>query len=211
MNQDSSPAKARLRERLRGATATAILEAGEAVFAEQGLAARMDAIAERAGVAVGTLYNYFGDRDALVSALIDSRRAELFQKLDEVLSSTESWPFRRQLETFVDTIFRHMNSHRRFLGILLEAELADLVHANKKQAAYALLDRCEQIVVRGVQSGALRSETSIDYAFMLHGMVRAAFTAPLMLGKPIHSNPEQAEALVDFFLCGAGKVSCIPR
>jgi AcrR family transcriptional regulator len=52
----------RLRERLREEAARAILAAAEEVFATDGLQARMERIAEQAGVAVGTLYNHFEDR-----------------------------------------------------------------------------------------------------------------------------------------------------
>jgi len=206
MNKDSSPAKLRLREKLRGATATAILEAGEAVFAQQGLhTARMDTIAEHAGVAVGTLYNYFADRDAIVTALIDMRRAELLGRLDQSLETTASLPFRQQLEGFVMAVFQHMKSHKSFLAILMEAENANIASAKPKQAIRALLDRCERIVSRGVKSGALKDEADIDYAAMLQGVVRAAFTQGRHFGKPVIPSRERAVALVDFFLGGAGK------
>src|SRR5438477_203996 len=75
-----------LRERLKGETQRAILEAAEEVFGESGLSgARMEDIAGRAGVSVGTLYNHFKDRDALLKDLIVARREELLARLDGVL------------------------------------------------------------------------------------------------------------------------------
>ena len=69
MTRASAPP--RLRHRLREETVSAILEAAEHEFASDGLhAARMERIAARAGVAVGTLYNHFDDREALVLALV---------------------------------------------------------------------------------------------------------------------------------------------
>ena len=48
-----------------------MLVAAEDVFAEAGLAkAHVEDIARRAGVAVGTLYNYYKDRDALLAAVL---------------------------------------------------------------------------------------------------------------------------------------------
>lgn len=205
MNSDS-PSKARLRDRLRGATLTAILEAGESVFAEHGLhAARMDTIAERAGVAVGTLYNYFADRNALVTALIDSRRAELLVRLDQVLDATELLPFREQLESFVTTFFQHMKSHKSFLAILMEAESINIVTAKPKEAIRALWERCERLTSRGVQAGALKADPNIDYADMLQGTLHAAFSRSRHFGKAIIPTHERAVALADFFLFGAGK------
>ena len=65
-----------LRSRQREAVTAEILDAAEAVIADKGIAgASIAAIAARAGVAVGTLYNYFPDRDGVVEALFQARRA----------------------------------------------------------------------------------------------------------------------------------------
>ncbi len=60
------------RDRVRTATRDALLEAAEHVFAEKGTdGARIEDIAARARVAVGTIYNYFGDSAELLKALIN--------------------------------------------------------------------------------------------------------------------------------------------
>lgn len=53
-----------------------ILAAARDVFAEQGPDAQMDAIAERAGVAVGTLYNHFATKQGLLTAALTARLSE---------------------------------------------------------------------------------------------------------------------------------------
>ena len=83
----SSEPRLKLRDRLRGATRDAILEAAAAVFSAGGATqARMEDIAASAGVAVGTVYNYFEDRTALVTALLDARRRDMFEALDAAVS-----------------------------------------------------------------------------------------------------------------------------
>ena len=48
----------------------AILDAAEAVFGEMGVdAATTNAIAERAGASVGSLYHFFANKDAILYAL----------------------------------------------------------------------------------------------------------------------------------------------
>ena len=54
-----------------------ILEAAEEVFAVRGVAAPIDAVAERAGVGVGTLYRHFPNKEALFEAIVLTRLEEL--------------------------------------------------------------------------------------------------------------------------------------
>src|SRR5664280_605147 len=207
MNEDSLIDRKRLRDKFRGATAAAILEAGEAVFAEQGLhSARMDEIGGRAGVAVGTLYNYFADRNALLSALVDARRDELIGRVDDALASSEPLPYPQQLEAFVLAVFQHFKSHKPFLTILMEAENAHLATGKPRDTVRALFERCKTIVTRGVQSGALKNDEGVDYTALLHGCIRAAFARAHLCGDPVDPSREQATALVEFFLHGAGRV-----
>src|ERR1051326_4369570 len=96
--RSSNPTRVhKLRDRFRDQTEGAIMAAAEEVFARHGLhAAHMDAIARQAGVAVGTLYNYFTDREALLGALLDARRKELVGRLDEHLAPLAERRFEEQ-------------------------------------------------------------------------------------------------------------------
>src|SRR3954471_6462521 len=91
-----------LRARQREQTAAAILDASEEMFADHGLGnAHMNDIALRAGVAVGTVYNHFEDRDALLVALLEPRRAELLARIDAFLERPSTGSFRDDLTGFV--------------------------------------------------------------------------------------------------------------
>jgi len=60
-----------------------ILEAAEEVFAEQGVLAPIDAVAERAGVGVGTVYRHFSTKEALFEAIVLTRLTELASLAEE--------------------------------------------------------------------------------------------------------------------------------
>src|SRR5262245_48599311 len=93
-----APAPTPLRARIREATSQAILTAAEEVFADEGFhAARMGEIANKAGVSVGTLYNHFEDREAMLAGLLAARRAELIGKLDGTLREAAAQPLRARL------------------------------------------------------------------------------------------------------------------
>jgi AcrR family transcriptional regulator len=56
-----------------------ILEAAESIFATEGLSVPVDAVAERAGVGVGTLYRHFPTKEALFEAIVETRLCSLVE------------------------------------------------------------------------------------------------------------------------------------
>jgi AcrR family transcriptional regulator len=199
-----------LRERLKEETQRAILEAAEQVFGASGLSgARMDDIAARAGVSVGTLYNHFEDRDALLSTLIVSRREDLLRRLDDVLAAHDREPFEPQLEHFLRSVLEHFDSHKAFLAILLESEHArmqqpmGLRSTGPNTALVQLHRRVEELLVRGRIVQALRPEGAELFSSFLVGILKATLSRELYApsGVPLAN---RAPALVLFFLHGAG-------
>jgi len=62
------------------------------VFRERGLNSPLEEIAKRAGVSVGTLYNRFGSRDALIDAVIpELTRANVERIRDAAYAVDEPW------------------------------------------------------------------------------------------------------------------------
>ncbi|WP_321782479.1 TetR/AcrR family transcriptional regulator [Paraburkholderia sp. J94] len=71
------------KQRRSAATVDAILEAAARILETRGPGGyTTNAIAERAGVSVGSLYQYFPNRDALTAALIDRESAPLLVALE---------------------------------------------------------------------------------------------------------------------------------
>jgi AcrR family transcriptional regulator len=199
-----------LRERLKGETQRAILEAAEEVFGQSGLSgARMEDIASGAGVSVGTLYNHFKDRDALLKDLIVARREDLLARLDAVLASTEKDGFGSQLEQFVRAVLEHFDSHKAFLAIVLEGEhmrAQQLSGSRASRPNTALLEirrRVEELLVRGRIVGMLRPEGAEMFPSFLMALLKGTLSRELSVptGVPLAS---RAPALVLFFLHGAG-------
>lgn len=65
----------------------AILEAAAELFASQGYArATTNRIAERAGVSVGSLYQYFPNKDSLLASLLTQHHAEVHDVVDVAMA-----------------------------------------------------------------------------------------------------------------------------
>ena len=83
----------RLRRVEPAARRQAILDAALSVFAEHGFeAARLDDVAERAGVAKGTLYLYFHDKEALFEELVRSAVSPVMERLSALAAAPDMPP-----------------------------------------------------------------------------------------------------------------------
>ena len=113
-----------LRARIRETTVQAILAAAEEVFADAGLhAAHMGTIAAKAGVSVGTLYNHFEDREALLAGLLVARHTELIGRLDVALREAAGRPLRERLRAILGAFAGHCEAHRKFVNIVVQREV----------------------------------------------------------------------------------------
>lgn len=186
---------------MRAETARAIQAAAENVFADKGIRdARMEEIAARAGVSVGTLYNHFEDRDALLAELLESRRKELAQRIDKAMAESAGLPFEGQLQQFVLTVFEHFEHHRPFCSIMLESDAQSLMRPSP--ALLELRARSEALVRRGVQKRALRADRASLWPIMLMSAIKAVLLYELRNPGAFHV-AERAGAAVEFFLQGA--------
>src|SRR5580658_9175143 len=182
MNRDSSDERAvrPLRDRFKEEIARAIMNAAEEVFAEQGLyAAHMNEIAARAGVAVGTLYNHYKDREALLQGILESRRGELLARMDAALAQSDGQPFATQLRGFVLLLLSHCEAHRRFFAILMQGEHPQSSLHKPSESLRELNLRVEQLLQRGLAQGALRPEHQHLHATFLMGLWKAIFLRDL--------------------------------
>lgn len=66
-----------------------VLEAAEAVFAEQGVDVPVDVIAARAGVGVGTLYRHFPTKETLFGAILVERIGEVARDARDRLNAED--------------------------------------------------------------------------------------------------------------------------
>jgi AcrR family transcriptional regulator len=206
-----------LRQRIRETTAEAILTAAEEVFASKGLhAAHMGEIAALAGVAVGTLYNHFADRDALLAGLLDDRRVEMLTRIDDVLENVPSpvstpTGFRDRLRAFLLAVLTHKQAHRRFFQILMQGEIgryqemfpsACHVPTATMQEVFSRLDK---LMKQGVRARALRADIADLAPVLFMGMIRSIMIRDTFV--KIDGNSDlvgDADRLLTFFFQGAG-------
>jgi AcrR family transcriptional regulator len=192
-----------------------LLQAAEAVFAEEGLqTAKVESIAARAGVSVGTVYNYFADRNALVDAVMQHRKQELIQRLDQLAKETAGRPFHQRLDAVLRLILDHFHGQRPYFLLMMQAEGHTMM---LKQSLILARDPCkgpfgpmftnlEALMAQGVEEGVLRAEPPLTHATFLFGVTRGLGLSRLM--DPAEPDVRECrDMIVRFFLHGAGPVA----
>jgi len=188
-----------LRDRLKETTTQAILDAAETELAEEGFAATaMSSIAKRAGVSVGTLYNYFEDKDKLLASLIGDRRERFSGLLDDALAAHKSLPFEIQLEGVVKAVLRIFEAHRNYLRVVWESRITD---AAGKSGERLLIERLSPLVAQGVAAGILNSDDADLYAVTLAALIRGVVRERLDDRK--HALSDATSFVLRMFLHGA--------
>jgi AcrR family transcriptional regulator len=186
-----------VRETMRETVRVAILDAAEELIAEHGLHdAALVQIAKRAGVAVGTLYNYFTDRDALIRGLFESRRTTLRPKLLAAINAGADLAFEPRLRLFMHELLAAFESHRGFLKVALEKEH---LKPPGSTTAQDLLGGVVDLIAAGVREGAIAAGTAKILPLVITGAIKAIIVQRLQDGSELTGD---AAALVAILLDG---------
>jgi AcrR family transcriptional regulator len=196
--------KASLRDEFRTYARAEILAAAEAVFAADGLhEARIEVIAERARVAVGTIYNLVGDREQLIAEVVGARQSDLVGRMQQVLEAQRARPFAEQLDAFLQVIFSYLREHRDFFRLVVEADHDKQGIRMRGRTLEAIRGVYRDLIDAGIAQRALRPKGRALYPVLLMGMVREMCFAEIEGGTA--ASPEKSAALVaELFLHGAG-------
>lgn len=156
-----------------------ILDAAEQVIGEQGLGAHMEAIAARAGVAVGTLYNHFDDRQELVDALRESRRQQLLARLQAALDASAGQPLAPRLEAMLGELVAAAVARSRFNATLFQADDAGRHFARQTEMAASFAALLQPAFARARRDGELAADPKQLQPLMLFGLAKVAIAVAL--------------------------------
>ena len=187
-------------ERLPETKQRSILAAAAAEFARAGFsAAKVDTIAARAGISVGSLYQYFGTKENCFLAVLDHGVAELQGRLDEVLArEVDPWA---RIEAIVLLIPGHSRRHAEVLRLYHEIGGEGLSEPGREfclrfeglsAKIYA------SVLAEAKAAGAVRADLDEDYAaFCLDNVFVAlqfAFSCDYhKLRKTVYLGPKDAD------------------
>ena len=195
-----------LRDSAQTAIRDAILVAAEKVFAGRGFdAAKITEVAREAGVAAGTLYNYFDSKDQIIESIVARRGEEIVARLEAAYAEVDDPLLRLTVITRVS--LEYIEEHRAMFLVFAQVNGLDFGMGQSGEAV-ATYHRCTAIWERAVRDAVakklFRKDLAVEHQVALitgaiHGVIRAWFmsggSAPLARKTPM---------LIQFIVGGLG-------
>ena len=182
-----------------------ILEAAVKVFAEHGFfQSTVSQIAREAGVADGTIYLYFKNKDDILVQFFSYKTRQVFSRFREEVDGADN-----AVDKLRNLIRRHLEEFQndRNMAIVYRAEThqkSRLVEAQIKEMSKMYLDIVSEIVEQGQEEGVIRKDL---YLSLVKRFILGAVDE--VINTWIHSDGKydigtMADPLVDLFIRGIG-------
>jgi AcrR family transcriptional regulator len=167
------------------------------VSRQQGDSLKMQDIAETAGIATGTLYNYFKNKVELLTFVDDRLHEVILEKLESVVAS-DLEPVEK-LRAFVQEIFAFCDEHHIVFDLAEKFGVRDKIPKDKKQKDIGHARNCiARIITEGIAGGQFRAvEASMMARHFFSTMIGVIEIKSWLRDTGLI---EQTDELVDFFL-----------
>ncbi len=155
------------------ATVDAILQAAAHILVEQGFEGfNTNAVAERAGVSVGSLYQYFPNKDAIIAEMVRAKRARLLSGLRAAEAAHRQAALSEVLAALVAATIAHQKGWPQLSQALDRA--AALVPLSEEGAALtaAIVDLLREVLSR--YAVAAPDVAALDLLALCRGMIDGA-------------------------------------
>lgn len=160
------------RQRRSMATVDAIVEATARILEEEGLLAlNTNVIAERAGVSIGSLYQYFPTKEVILGELIRRERQLLLEEINVVAVADES-SFEKILSQLLDIAVKHQLARPCLARALEYAETNLPLDGEGEILQKQIVDTVSALFIAHRINDA--ATAARDVVAIAHGMIDAA-------------------------------------
>lgn len=158
-------------------TVDAIFEATIQVLLRKGMIGLTTTrVADRAGVSVGTMYQYFPNKQSLVYALNERYLTALAERIEATCAAQKGMPLAQMVEALIETYWR-AKTERADVTRALYRSVADLDNDALLHAFAARVDEATAKMFASASDVALADvkTTNLTLATVIYGTVRNAF------------------------------------
>jgi AcrR family transcriptional regulator len=133
----------------------------------------MEEVAKLSGVSKGTLYNYFENKECLISYVHDSITLPLINNIEKSLSGPKT-P-KEKLHEFIDEMFKINDDVCSYFKFVDTQRTADDV---SKEIAYYIIEPLAKVIQEGTASGVFVDADPYILAHSFFGMSIGVFSSP---------------------------------
>jgi AcrR family transcriptional regulator len=144
-----------------------ILAAARELFAERGIDATLDDVADRAGVGVGTVYRRYPNKDALLDELFEEGLTEFVTLADESLANPDPW---QALIGFIERLEEGFSANRALEQLVMHSTRGQERSAHAREQLMAPI---AALVERAKTDNKLRPDFEAADIAMIHIMLSA--------------------------------------
>ncbi|HOA51189.1 MAG TPA: TetR/AcrR family transcriptional regulator [Thermogutta sp.] len=165
----------------------------------------MDRVAEVAGIAKGSLYHYFRNKQELVTYLFDQTIEPAIQAGEEIFQRVV--PAVEKLEAMVRMWFDYFSQHRALFDFLFrDPAVRELCLTSRRSKNGLAIDRFSAILRQGISEGVFRPLDVTYAAEMIIGSLQFVIERQLETGEA-HPIEVSVRRLMDIVLHGIGASS----
>jgi AcrR family transcriptional regulator len=189
------------RQRLTQMMKEAILEAATVVLSEGGIKGlTMDRVAVAAGLAKGTLYDYFRNKEDLLRFVYDRILEPVVQGVEEIVAG--ELPAMDKLECTLQSLFAQTAQHRGVLGVLLRDDTGREVRESSLQnARQGAIQHFAMIFEQGMRERVFRPLDALGGAEIFFAALDKIFERHL-LDDPAQSASAVVQRILGLLLYG---------
>jgi TetR/AcrR family fatty acid metabolism transcriptional regulator len=182
-----------------------ILDAAVEVIAENGyFHSPVSLIAERAGVADGTIYLYFKNKDEVLRAAIDTTFQRFYDSVEQEFARVKG--AREQLE-FIGRLHLESAAVNRSMAILMQTEMrqsARFIAEFSQKHLVRYIQVVREVIRRGQEQGVFRKDVSDGVvAHCWFGAIDELLSTAVFTGRTYDAKATTAQVL-DVLLHGIG-------
>jgi AcrR family transcriptional regulator len=179
-----------------------ILEAVERVSKSVGFEhLTMDKVADEAGIAKGTIYKYFSDKDDLLHALFSQSFDGLIAETERV--SAKEGKTKDLIFEFASTLSDFSESNRDLILQLHKANYKEKHCDRETEIMTSFMISFENILKNGIEKGELRNLDTRQLSLLFFGMLHHAFFADMHMNEDVQ--PIEISFVIEVFLNGIKK------
>jgi len=187
-NKRRMPQQARALE-----TRQAILEAAAQILERDGVGGfTTNAVAERAGVSIGTLYQYFGDKSAIVLALARQEAERILQATLQIVAAEESPHGEARVRLVVRSVIHAFGGRYRARKAIAQAVVA----SGHGEAVWTPIAQFTDSLARRMGGPTASQGRNAERAFVISRAVLGAIRAAVIEEQPFLTSRSFEDELV---------------